>query len=65
MNNRENIDKAKSLADELTSGGRWAACDLVKQLNNDLEATFYSVGQRVYMQQEPDHLPAVHIVTCG
>lgn len=65
MDNREAAKKAKAIADEMTHGGRWSACDLSRYLNEQMEATFYSAGQRVYMQQEPDHLPAVHIVTCG
>ena len=65
MDNREAAKKAKELAEEMLTVEGWTAPSLTTYLNGELEATFYSAGSKVYMQQEPDHLPAVHIVTCG
>lgn len=65
MDNREAAKKAKSLVDELLTVEGWTAAKLASHLNMELDETFYSAGGKLYMQQEPDHLPPVHIVTCG
>jgi len=65
MDNREEAKKAKALADEMLSVEGWTAATLTAYLNGEMESTFYAAGGKVYMQQEPDHLPAVLIVACG
>lgn len=65
MSNREAINRAKELVNELEEVTPWQATQLVSYLNERMDQTFYCAGSKVYMQQEPDHLPAVHIVTCS
>lgn len=64
MSNREAISRAKGLVDELMSVTPWQPTQLVSYLNERMDETFYCAGNKVYMQQEPDHLPAVLIVSC-